>query len=299
MTTTTIAEFRALTSSTILIKWSFVLKVMIVWMCLFPTIVGRIPRDPTSSGLFAIQKRIAAATHNVAIFSPSKKDEQFHRLVVAVHHQPGASLAALSLLLPCSDLETFAPFDHLSFYKNKTSTLPVAIALPRIEKDEYIYYKKKKDEPTVSIEEVEEYRNATAMMLFGHDDDSVLVPSFLASVSYDDHQQDADRLMSSSSSSSSWIAYVAGCEEKEKSNGLLLLLVLALVSFVRRGGGDLLLVAGELVSFELIHSFQDFLYCHHDADNSRLFFSLFLPADCCVVGPILCHGCKNFKPTSL
>lgn len=189
MTTTTIAKFHALTTTGTILISSFVLKA-IVWMCLFPTIVGRIPRgDPaTSSDLVAIEKRIAAATRNIAIFSAPKKDEQFHHFVV-VHRQP--SLAALSLLLPPSDLETFATFDHLPFYTNKTTSLPVAIALSRIEKDEYIYYKKK-DEPTtiLSIEEVEEYCTnhvPTAMMLFDGHDASVLVPSFLASVSYNDH----------------------------------------------------------------------------------------------------------------
>jgi hypothetical protein len=53
-TTTLIAELvRALISSTILMINSFYKKA-IVWMCLFPTSVGGIPRDPASSVLVVV-----------------------------------------------------------------------------------------------------------------------------------------------------------------------------------------------------------------------------------------------------
>jgi hypothetical protein len=226
--TTTIAEFRALTTSTILIN-SFFLKV-IVWMCLF-TAAGIHRAVPDSS---AIQKRIAAQVAASSSIHKEQKEKQ-ERL------QP-----SLALSLP---LEIFA-FDY--FHQKK---LPVAM-LPRIKKKELLH---KKESAASFGENTEEYRNSTAAIVkrsdfavMETDREDFVLTSFAAPYDYFSHplrldyvleetqieimqykEENVDRLMPSS-----WIDYVAGCEFHWNCG----------ISFAP-GRGDLFLAAGELVSF--------------------------------------------------
>jgi hypothetical protein len=220
--TTTIAELRALTTSTVLTS-SFFLKV-IVWMCLF-TAAG-IPRDPTSS---AIQKRIAA---QVAASSPIHKVQKEKQCL----YQP-----SLALSLP---VEIFA-FDY--FHQKK---LPVAM-LPRIENKDVLH--KKESTASFGGGNLEENHNATAvtrsdLAMMEMDQEEFVLASFAVPYDYfssplrlhtleeteiKSKEDKSRRLMPSSS----WIDYVAGCESHCNCG----------ISFVR-GRGNLFLAAGELVS---------------------------------------------------